>query len=153
MERFWSKCIPEPNSGCWLWTAALFANGYGKLTFEGKTRYAHRVAYQLASGRRPRKRQYVCHTCDNRMCVNPDHLVLATARWNVRDMHAKGRASHGPVPFGSAHHNAKLTERDIPVIRTLAAWGVPVGRLAKLYRIGHNTTKRVVDGSGWSHVP
>ena len=82
---------PEPNSGCWLWTASVRPlSGYGQLRHAGKIRFAHRVAYEAFRGRIP-DGLFVCHHCDTRSCINPDHLFLGTGKDNAQDMIRKGR--------------------------------------------------------------
>lgn len=71
---------------CWVWTGPKYPRGYGCC---GRG-YAHRVAYERAVGTIP-EGQFVCHRCDNRLCCNPAHLFLGTARDNTQDMIAKGR--------------------------------------------------------------
>lgn len=91
LERFWPKV--QKTDCCWEWTGYVMPNGYGTFgrgrAIEGKV-YAHRFAYEALVGPIP-VGQHVCHRCDNRRCVRPDHLFLGTQRDNMRDMVAKGR--------------------------------------------------------------
>lgn len=93
VARFHSKY--NTGSGCWLWTAGKFANGYGMVNLgrfaNGKqhTTQAHRVAFVLAHGEIPQG-QVVMHSCDTPACVNPAHLVLGDQSQNIADAKAKG---------------------------------------------------------------
>lgn len=90
-ERFDAKYIPEPNSGCWLWTGALTGQrGYGSMYADGKHVTAHRISYLLHKGNIEDGLD-ICHTCDVCPCVNPDHLFKGTRAENMQDCVAKGR--------------------------------------------------------------
>jgi len=94
-ERFLNKISIEPNSGCWLWTAAVDPNGYGNFhvnVHEGLKK-AHRVSWDLFRGSIPED-TCVCHHCDNPPCVNPEHLFLGTTKDNMGDMSRKGRQNN-----------------------------------------------------------
>ena len=78
-------------NGCWIWNRYVGRNGYGQVAVSHKTSMPHRVMYQAHNGEIP-KGLVVMHACDNRLCVNPDHLSLGTQGDNVRDCVAKGRA-------------------------------------------------------------
>jgi hypothetical protein len=88
MERFWSKVAKGDE--CWVWTAYLDERGYGRVGFNGKVQYAHRVAYQLEVGPIP-EGAHILHSCDNPPCVNPAHLRAGTRSDNMRDKVARGR--------------------------------------------------------------
>lgn len=82
-------------SDCWLWTAGFTTVGYGKFAIgkDGRRailRDAHRMAWTLANGEIA-DGMWVCHRCDVRACVRPDHLFLGTVTDNNVDMYRKGR--------------------------------------------------------------
>jgi len=68
--------------GCWLWSGALSANGYGHVFHSGKRRRAHRLVYDLMVGKIPPGLQ-IDHLCRVRSCVNPEHMEPVTGRTNV----------------------------------------------------------------------
>lgn len=79
--RFWSKCIPEPNSGCWLWIAGADGNGYGKFLLHRKSWTVHRLTFWIAHG----TNADVCdHRCRTHECCNPLHLESVTNRVNLQ---------------------------------------------------------------------
>ena len=87
-ERFWRFVTSE--KGCWRWRGAL-RNGYGVIGARQSSSvvYAHRLSYEMHFGPIP-DGQCVCHACDNKQCVNPGHLYLATQEQNTKDAAAKG---------------------------------------------------------------
>lgn len=87
--RFDRKCRPTA-SGCIEYDGARHGNGYRNVGRNGKSWLAHRYAWTLRNGAVP-DGLMVLHACDNRACVNVDHLFLGTAKDNTRDMMAKGR--------------------------------------------------------------
>lgn len=89
-ELFFKKTIiPEDKSKCWVYENTT-PGRYGKITINGKTSAAHRFSYTIHKGNIP-EGLMICHTCDNKFCVNPDHLYAGTALDNARDAHARGR--------------------------------------------------------------
>ncbi len=94
-ERFWDKVNKTDN--CWEWNAGLFESGYGAFNFNGNAVTAHRLSYELIFGKITNE-LHVLHKCDNRKCVNPEHLYLGTQLDNARDMMDRGR--HGTKDKG-----------------------------------------------------
>lgn len=91
MERFMAKVSPEPNTGCWLWTAASTGHGYGLISLSfSKNDLAHRTSWRLFHGPIP-DGLWVLHKCDVPSCVNPAHLFLGTQTDNMIDASEKKR--------------------------------------------------------------
>lgn len=86
IDRLLRYALPEPNSGCWLWMAALDCHGYGYMTAGGHARgmvRAHRVAYELFKGPIP-EGLVIDHLCRVPSCCNPDHLEPVTQAVNIK---------------------------------------------------------------------
>lgn len=146
-KKLEEKAIPEPNSGCLLWTGAISGKGYGGLSYRGRQLRAHRAAYEVAHGPIP-KGMLVCHKCDVRLCVNPDHLFLGSDAENVRDMHAKGRARPAGAK-GEKHGKAKLTSPEVMAIR---ADRRAHSTIARIYGITRSYVSNLKRGVNWTHL-
>lgn len=90
---------------------------------------------------------HVCHTCDVRRCINPDHLWAGTHKLNQEDKVAKGRHIKG-----NAVHTAKLTDTDVALIRYLHECGVTQKNLRALYGLSTGNISYLVRGKTWKHV-
>lgn len=76
---------------CWEWTGSILSSGYGRMTINGVTFRAHRLSAMIHFGEFDNS-LLVCHVCDNKICVRPDHLFLGTHQDNMRDMSNKNRS-------------------------------------------------------------
>lgn len=91
-ERFWEKVHPEPNTGCYLWSAGRVGSmGYGKYYHEGRQRPAHVVAFTVGGGVLTEDRPRVLHACDQPLCCRWDHLSAGSQGENIHQMMARGR--------------------------------------------------------------
>lgn len=90
LQRFHDSYVMVPESGCWLWIKAIRRPGYGAMTVNRRCTTAHRFSYENLVGPIP-PGMFVCHKCDVRCCVRPDHLFVGTREDNGRDMKLKGR--------------------------------------------------------------
>lgn len=88
--RFFKK-IKKDLLGCWEWTGAKRGRGYGAFKVNGKIVYAHRYSFELHWGKLGHRSLVVRHTCDNRLCCNPNHLIMGTAKENTQDAIHRGR--------------------------------------------------------------
>ena len=89
-RSMWDRVVIDQSSGCWEWNGQVGHNGYGLLTVRGKPWRAHRYSYFLKYGSIP-DGMMILHSCDNRRCVNPEHLRIGTAKDNAADAIARGR--------------------------------------------------------------
>jgi hypothetical protein len=143
-SRLLSKVNVDEETGCWYWTACKISVGYGRLNVGGTIKLAHRVAYELYCAPIP-EGMHVCHTCDNRGCVNPEHLFVGTNMDNVLDKMKKGRQTRG-----STHGPAKLSESDVVAIRE--AEGVLHRDLAARFGVDKSQISCIRSGKYWAHV-
>lgn len=150
LQRFEAQYMPEPMSGCWLWTGYIpdLKKPYGTLWNDGQARRAHRISFELFKGPIP-VGQVVCHHCDNPACVNPDHLFVGTMSDNMKDCAAKGRLATQINPGISAK---RLTTEDALDIRENYREGHPVwgcNVMARRYGVSPAMVSRIVNNKAW----
>lgn len=124
-------------------------NMYPFTSHFGKVMGHHRLVYCLANGIKPKdiKGLQVLHLCDNRQCVNPDHLRLGTHEQNMQDMVDKKRVA---INAGSKGSNAKLTEADVLAIR--ADRRMTEKELAVKYGVQRSAISKILLRTRWKHI-
>lgn len=134
---------------CWNWIAAKDKDGYGVFSHHrGKQIRAHRASYFFHIGDIPNG-MMVCHSCDNRSCINPKHLFVGTAKDNTQDMIKKQRR---PILRGENHPNAKLTIQQVREIKELRAQNLPLLNIANQYGIRFQTVSSIEKGKTWKNI-
>ena len=144
--RFDKSHTVDPITNCSVWSGRT-RNGYGRFFMEGKLHTAHRVSWQFHNGPIP-DGLHVCHQCDNRSCVNPNHLFLGTNADNVADKVSKGRQWLSR----ENHNEAKLTEVDIPIIRQFLADGWTPLQCAEIWGVTRRAISYIKTGKNWGYV-
>ena len=136
----------EKSNGCWIWRGAIGSHGYGHMLIEKtpvhKADVAHRISWQLHRGDIPNGLQ-VLHKCDNRRCVNPDHLFLGTQKENIADCIAKNRFKY---------LRAKLTISQVLEIKRAIAVGETCESISKKYGVIGKSIRNIKNGKTWRAV-
>lgn len=154
-ERFWRFVDKTPGHGpdgdCWLWIGGTTSDGYGVIkvgyTTKGKRRSlkAHRLACEL-SNKFIAEDKVARHTCDIRLCVNPEHMIEGTHADNVADRVARGRSA-----VGTKNGRAKLSEDDVLTIRELVK-SEDIATIARNFQVDRALIRRIRDGKIWKSL-
>ena len=126
------------SSGCWLWNRSV-KNGYGQYL----QRYAHRWIWEFLHGPIPNG-LFILHSCDNKICCNPDHLRLGTQADNMHDAAIRGRTA-----AKERAGNSKLTGAQVDLIRRLRVEGMTQVQLARMFQVSQGTVWQVVNEVTW----
>jgi hypothetical protein len=141
-DRIKNNIEIDPITGCWNWLGRINAGGYG--TFGMKL--AHRLSYlnfigEISDG------MDICHKCDNRKCINPDHLFQGTRKENMEDAVKKNRQAKG-----SMLPQTKLNASNVVTIRALYIIGIGYRKLSKQFNVSQSAIKKVVTNQTWRNV-
>lgn len=133
----------EAPNGCWEWQGALFQVGYPRVPKNfGGGRYGHRAMFAAIVSPIPLG-MYVLHSCDNRKCVNPEHLRLGTHLDNIKDMHSKGRQRGGSMP-NERNPFCKFSDEIISAIRKDYAEGRKKAEIERIYGVSETHYYRII---------
>jgi hypothetical protein len=131
------KKVSEELGHCWEWTGGKYNNGYGQLLYTTWGEHTtHRWSYKYYSEEEIPEGYEVCHACDNRLCVNPDHLTAEPKQENIiqmRERHVK--------PFGRA-----FTREQVAEIKQLREGGMIYKDIATKYGVNRRTIERIFTG-------
>lgn len=168
-KRFWSKVDIRSKNECWEWTGNT-VDGYGHFALtHSKTVKAHRFSYELKHGQIP-SGFMVLHRCDNRKCVNSNHLFLGTHTDNMKDRNAKNRQAKGDrhgakihpekfrfshskgAPLGSKNPRTHLTENDVIEIKRLLKTDMSQTDIGKKFGVTRFVIWKIKFGYAWQHI-
>lgn len=144
IDRFWNYVDMRGKDQCWGWTGTANERGYGVLSVGDRNRAANRIAWLIHKGPIP-DGMFVCHTCDNPPCTNPDHLFLGTAKENIQDMVSKGRGA-----FGESSGTSKLSLEDVKEIIRRRASGEMIKSIAASYGVYSSCICKICKGQRWT---
>ena len=146
-ERFWSKVDIKGPDECWPWKASIHKTGkYGRFKYANKLVAAHRMAYSLFYNVPLELLRIIMHTCDNRPCCNPKHLLEGTTSDNNKDCINKGRFKF-ETSCSIRNSAAKLTEEQVKEIRIQRSKGNTLRDIAKEFSVNWIYVLLITDGN------
>lgn len=157
LSRAKKYTLRRMDTGCLEWIGAIHGGGYGAFWDGVRTGPAHRIVYEAMHNVVLRRDQFVCHSCDNRRCVNLDHLWIGTAKENTQDMISKGRRVQSPIcgetlsalgAEGEKNNMAKLSDAQVDVILTSDE---SAKAIAERFGVTRNHVYRIRNGGRWQH--
>lgn len=147
IERFWQKVSLSNNAECWPWGASVNSNGYGQvgLTTGGVSRIlkAHKVAWEIAHDLTIPENARASHSCGNRLCCNPHHVIISTTSDGTND--PKGHAR------GQDHGKSKLTDKQVRMVKYQLV-GFSTRQIADLLGVRYNAIWDIRKGKTWGHI-
>ncbi|MCK4261393.1 MAG: HNH endonuclease [Halanaerobiales bacterium] len=131
----------ESATGCWEYNGCVQSNGYSRIRHRGVTNYGHRLSFEAFNGPIARG-LFVCHKCDNRKCINPNHLFLGTREDNTIDAMGKGRVAKG-------EQLSPLKNKDVIFIRNSP---LSSKELANKYNLNPSSISAIRLNKTWKHI-
>ncbi len=148
-DRFWAKVAIGKPEACWEWQGYIDENGYGRIqishNYKYKTFRTHRFAWHLTNGE---INDCILHSCDNRKCVNPNHLRDGSYLDNTNDKRLRGRF---PNTFGEKNSNSKLSITEARFIKYNSSY-IETKVIANWFGVAPITIKKIRNGESWPDV-
>jgi len=152
--RWFLEQLDKKDNGCWEWKHGTNKAGYGQISVNKKLTGTHMYALEHTLGRPIYKNMLTRHLCNNPICCNPDHLREGTPQENTIDRDIAGHTVCGDrhhVVKGELNPHAKLTNRDVKIIRELKGWFTN-RELAETYSVSKPIISLVQNHKIWTHV-
>jgi hypothetical protein len=134
--------------GCWNYTRYCDPEGRAKTQIGYKSIPTARLSY-IVFKKRPIGNKFVCHSCDNPSCINPEHLWLGTHQDNMADRDVKGRCQR---PTGTKNNKCKLTETHVREIRLLRSTGLSYSAISRKFNLSAVHVRHICLRHNWKHV-
>lgn len=131
----------DQETGCWNWNRSILPSGYGNVRIDNRLWTAHRIVWALHHNQDPPKGTVICHSCDNRRCINPAHLFIGSYKDNSQDSCSKGR------------NRKKLSPAQVKEIRSLSLAGMKGNALAKQFNVSSTLISYIIRGLQSSTLP
>lgn len=149
-KRLMAKRKIDPETGCWEWVGCFGAYGYGSISVSHASTSPHRLITYLYLGMPLDSPAFVCHTCDNRACFNPEHLYIGDAKTNAHDRKERGRSNQ---VCGEKHGRSKLTEAQVKGIILLLNEGHSHTKLSVMFGVSRPAISLISLNETWKHLP
>lgn len=155
-SRILENVYVDPVTECWDWLNGLHGGGYGFIQYKGKRWTASRASYDIFVGEIP-EGMFVCHTCDNKKCCNPEHLFVGTQADNIADMYNKGRENTSGLLLGrkpgEMRGRSKLTDDGVLEIMSMLKSGdMDQAEIAEKFGVHKATISKINCGTRWRHI-
>lgn len=131
----------DASGSCWLWTGNVHKSGYGYLNHKRKFFYAHKFSKEYSLGRTINPGYECCHSCYNKLCVNPDHIREDTRKSNIIDNVLTG-----------SHNTVKLSVEDVKSIRNMAKLGRSDKEIAQDFNVSRRNINDIRNYQSWKFV-